>query len=174
MSSSNSIHPSALNFFGLGFIFGSIASLHFAGWRRSMMNLVGPDSASSFALTFLPPPTHKPLPGSVLASPKDVGLVTLRSVSAQPATQGWSPIGLLTTTYCDIDLLQLPFPRHQLVSIPKSLHYFKAAFVSSHDPMSMGSCNKLIYFLSSNEHSVVCICTYSLTLLAYIFLVYFS
>jgi hypothetical protein len=101
----------------------------------SIMNLVGPDSASSVALTFPPPPTHKPLPGSVLASSKDMGLATLRSVSAQPATQGSSPVGLLTTTYCDIDLLQLPFPRHQLVSIPKSLHYSKAAFASSHDPI---------------------------------------
>lgn len=48
----------------------------------SIMNLVGLDSASSVALTFPPPPTHKPLPGSVLASSKDMGLVTLRSVSA--------------------------------------------------------------------------------------------
>lgn len=101
----------------------------------SIMNLVGSDSASSVALTFPPPPTHKPLPGSVLASSKDMGLATLRSVSAQPATQGSSPVGLLTTTYCDIDLLQLPFPRHQLVSTPKSLHYSKAAFASSHDPI---------------------------------------
>ena len=90
------------------------ASLHFAGWRRSMMNLVRPDSASSVALTFPPLPTHNPLPGSALASSRDVGLVTLRSVSAQSAIQGSSPIGLLTMTYCDIDLLQLPFPRHQL------------------------------------------------------------
>lgn len=108
------------------------------------MNLVGPDSASSVALTFPPLPTHNPLPGSALASSKDVGLVTLRSVSAQSVTQGSSPIGLFTMTYCDIDLLRLPFPRHQLFSIPKLLHYFKAAFMSSHDPMSMGSCNELI------------------------------
>lgn len=40
----------------------------------SIMNLVGPDAASSVALTFPPPPTHKPLPGSVLASSKDMGL----------------------------------------------------------------------------------------------------
>lgn len=53
------------------------ASLYFAGLALSIMNLVGPDSASSVALTFPPPPAYKPLPGSILASSKDMGLATL-------------------------------------------------------------------------------------------------